>query len=64
VKKRRSQVGELDQLKLKIAVLHSDRDEEVHMTQLVGFITVELVSVDLISMVELFGAHLDELRVA
>ena len=32
VKKNEPQVGELDQLNLKITVLHGDRDKEVHMT--------------------------------
>jgi len=31
VKKDESQVGELDQLELKVIVLHDDREEEVHM---------------------------------
>ena len=35
VKKRGFQVGELDQLKLKVIAFHDDRDEEIHMTQLV-----------------------------
>ena len=48
VNKYESQIGELDQLKLKIADLHGDRDEEAHMTQSVEFITVESVSVDLV----------------
>ena len=45
VKKRGSQVGELDQLKLKIVALHGDYDEEVHMTQLFGFIDAKSISV-------------------
>jgi len=32
VKKRESQIGELDQLTLKIDVLYGDRDCEIHMT--------------------------------
>ena len=38
MKKRVSQVDELDKLQLKTILLHDDRDEEIHMTQLVGFI--------------------------
>ena len=38
-----SQVGELDQLKLKTAVLYGDRDKEVYMTQLAGFIAAKSV---------------------
>jgi len=45
VKKRESQVGELDQLKLKTTVLHGDQDEEFHMTQPVGFIAEKLLLV-------------------
>ena len=33
VKKHESQVGKLNQLKLKIVVLHDDHDDEIHMTQ-------------------------------
>jgi len=33
VKKHESQVGELDQFKLKTVALHDDRDEEIHMIQ-------------------------------
>jgi len=46
VKKRESQHGELDQLKLKIIVLHGGRDGEIHMTQTVGFVIADLISVD------------------
>ena len=35
--KHESQVGELNRLKLKAVVLHDDRDEDIHMTQSVGF---------------------------
>jgi len=38
VKKRESQIGELDNLKLKIIVLHDGIDKEIHMTQPVRFI--------------------------
>jgi len=44
VKKRGSQVGKLDQL--KTIVLHNDRDDELHITQTVEFVTVDLISVD------------------
>ena len=46
MKKRGSQVGELDQLKLKTIVLHNNRDDEIHITQTVEFVTVDLISVD------------------
>jgi len=51
VKKRESQVGELDQLKLKIVVFHGDRNEEVHMTHPIEFVATESVSVGLVSVV-------------
>ena len=38
MKKRRSHVDELDQLKLKIGVLHDDHDEKIYMTLPIGFI--------------------------
>ena len=50
VNKREYQVGELDKFKLKINVLHGNRDEEAHMTQPVGFIAVESTSVNLVSV--------------
>ena len=46
MKKCEFQVGELDQLKLKIVILHDDRDDETHMTQPVGFVAADLISVD------------------
>ena len=46
MKKRGSQVDELDHLKLKTIVLHDDRAEEIRMTRPVGFITAYLFSVD------------------
>jgi len=46
VKKRGSQVCELDQLKMKTGVLYDDHDGEIHMTQPVGFIATKLISVD------------------
>jgi len=45
VKKRESQVDELHLLKLKTVVLHSDQNEEVHMTQSVGFIAAKSITV-------------------
>ena len=45
MKKRESQVGELDELNLKITVLYDDRDEEIHMTQSVEFVAAKMVSV-------------------
>ena len=41
MKKHESQVGELDQLKLKTVILNDDHN--VHMTQPVGFVTVDLI---------------------
>ena len=46
MKKRESQVGKIVQLKLKIAILYGDQDEEVHMTQPVGFVAAKSISVD------------------
>jgi len=46
VNKCESQLGEFDQLKLKNIVLQDDRDEEINMTQPVGFTIADLVSVD------------------
>ena len=48
MKKCGSQVGELEQLTLKTVILYDDRDGEIHMTQLVGFVVTDLVSVDLV----------------
>jgi len=45
VKKHEYQVSELDQLKLKTAVLRDNRDSDVHMTQPVGFIAAKSVSI-------------------
>ena len=45
VKKNKSQVGGLSQLKLKITVLYGNRDVEIHMTQPDEFVTAESVSV-------------------
>jgi len=60
VKKRESQVGELDQLKLKTVVLHNNRDSEIHMTQPVE----SLLQIWYQLMVEFFEARLNELHVA
>jgi len=46
MKKRGSQVDDLDQLKLKTVVLHDNRDGEIHMTQPIAFVATNLVSVD------------------
>ena len=59
VKKRESQISELDQLKLKAVVLHDSIGSEIDMTQPVGFSTVDLEK--LIWLLELGGAYLDEL---
>jgi len=45
VKKRESQLSELDRLKLKTVILQDDRDEEVHMTEPVGFFAAKSISV-------------------
>jgi len=46
VKKHESQVGKLDQLKLKTIILHDDCDDEIHITQPVGFSAADLVSIN------------------
>jgi len=43
MKKHGSQVAELDQLKLKVIILHDDIGKEIHMTQPVGFGPADLV---------------------
>jgi len=45
MKKCGSQVGELDQLKLKVVILHDGIGKEIYMTQPVGFVTADLNSV-------------------
>ena len=49
MKKRESQsrstVGDLERLKLKVVVLHDSIGKEIHMTQLVGFVTTDMVIV-------------------
>ena len=45
VKKRESQIGELDKLKLKTVILHNGISKEVHMTQSVGFVTADSILV-------------------
>jgi len=49
VKKRGSQIGELDQLKLKVVVLHDGIDKEIHIIQLVGFVVADLKIIDLVA---------------
>ena len=44
VKKCGSQVGELDQLKLKTIIFHDDHDDDIHMTQPVEFVAANLIS--------------------
>ena len=46
VKNRGSQVGEFDQLKLETVLLHDDLDKEIHMTQSIGFVPADLISVN------------------
>ena len=43
--KRKYQIGEMDKLKLKAVLLHDSSAKEVHMTQSVGFVVADLVSV-------------------
>ena len=45
MKKRESQIGKLDQLKLKTVVLYGNQDGEVHMTQPVGFVAAKSIAV-------------------
>jgi len=45
VKKRESQIGELDKLKLTVVVLYDGVGKEAHMTQLVGFVAEDSVLV-------------------
>ena len=45
MKKRESQVGEIDQLKLKTVVFHGDQNCVIHITQLFGFVATKSVSV-------------------
>jgi len=45
VKKLESQIDKLEKLKLKVIVLHDSIGKEVHMTQVVEFITVDSISV-------------------
>ena len=45
VKMHKPQVSELDKLKLNVIVLHDGIDKEVHMTQPVGFVAADSVSV-------------------
>jgi len=46
VKKCESQIGELDKLKLKVVVPYEGIGKEIHMTQSVGFVAADSVSVD------------------
>ena len=45
MKKRESQAGERDKLKLKVVVLHDGIDKKIHMTQPVRFAAEDLVLV-------------------
>ena len=58
MKKHESQACDRDKLKLKVVVLH-DGSEEVHMTQRIG----SLLKIQ-VQVLELDGAHLNELRLA
>ena len=57
VKKRESQIIELDQIKLKTVVLHDCIGKEIDMTRPIGFVAGNLYQL----IIELFGAHLDKL---
>ena len=43
IKKRESQVGELNQLKLKVIVLYDNIGKEIYMTQSVEFVITDLI---------------------
>jgi len=59
VKKRGSQVGKLNHLKMKTVVLHGDQNKEVHMNQPFG-----LLLQNRFQLVKLDGSRFDELYVA
>ena len=59
MKKHESQVGECDELKLKVVVLHDSIGKDVHMTQQVWF-----AAEDLVQLLELGEARLNELQLA
>jgi len=48
VKKRESQIGELDRLNLKVVVLDDGIGKEVHITQPLGLIAADLKITDLV----------------
>ena len=45
MKKRESEIGEQDKLKLKTIILHNGISKEIHMTQSVGFVAADSVLV-------------------
>jgi len=49
VKKYESQISELDQLKLKVVILHDGIGKEIHMTQPVGYVAGDLKIIDLVA---------------
>ena len=49
VKKHGSQISELDQLKLKVVVLHDGIGEEIHKTRPIGFVAAVLKTIDLVA---------------
>ena len=48
MKKRESQIGELDKLNLKVVILHDGIGKEVHIIQPIGFIAANLKITDLV----------------
>ena len=49
VKKRGSQIGEVDQLKLKAIILHNGIGKEIHITPPVEFVVADLKTIDLVA---------------
>ena len=46
MKKRGSQIDKLDQLKLKIVILYDGIIKKIYMTEPIGFVAANLISVD------------------
>jgi len=46
VKKHESQIAEIDNLKLKVVILHDSIGKKVHITQPVGFVAADFVTAD------------------
>jgi len=49
MKKCGSQVGELDQLKLKVVILHDGIGKEIYMTQPARYVAGDLKIIDLVA---------------